>query len=444
MKNKLVFAGVILILLFMGIAAGSVVYSAIVLATWLNYAIINQWLPYVMVTIIIILTIITGYFTARFISQCRMNEIPKLKESEIVPITVIIPALNEERTIVKCVDSIMEADYPRDKLDVIIAYEVPPRCTDSTPELVGQLAKKYPNVKLMPNQDGHQGTKAGAINNSLGIASGTIIGIYDADHTIEKSALLRVSARFAMHDDLACLGGKVTIRDINYNWFTALIGNECTVLNNFSRYISQLFTGRHMVYGSNLFIKKDVLEKIGGFDESSLTEDCDLGMKLTFGNYNMMIDYSIKSYEQPAITARDWWHQRVRWTWGGISVLRKYQKPEFSGGELNKKSIKTFLLYSLGTTGILFSIVLMGFVGFMLYMNMMTPLILLLSAAPLAVLFAAESIADFCEGRGSVLDMAISIFIRPFIIYVYSLVGVYAVVMEALSKERVWHPNRRI
>jgi hypothetical protein len=125
-------------------------------------------------------------------------------------------------------------------------------------------------------------------------------------------------------------------------------------------------------------------------------------------------------------------------------VLRKYQKPEFSGGELNKKSIKTFLLYSLGTTGILFSIVLMGFVGFMLYMNMMTPLILLLSAAPLAVLFAAESIADFCEGRGSVLDMAISIFIRPFIIYVYSLVGVYAVVMEALSKERVWHPNRRI
>jgi len=444
MRNKLVFACVILILFLMGIAAGSVVYSAIILATWLNYAIIDQWLPYAMVTIIIILTVITGYFTARFISQCRMNEIPKLKESDILPITIIIPALNEERTIVKCVDSIMAADYPRDKLEVVIAYEVPPRCTDSTPEIVKQLANKYPNVRLVPNEDGHRGTKAGAINNSLAMASGTIIGIYDADHTIEKSALLRVSARFAMHSDLTCLGGKVTIGDINYNWFTALIGNECTVLNNFSRYISQLFTGRHMVYGSNLFIKKDVLEKIGGFDESSLTEDCDLGMKLTFGNYNMMIDYSVKSYEQPAITARDWWHQRVRWTWGGISVLRKYKKPDASSGELNKKSIKTFLLYSLGTTGILFSIVLMGFVGFMLYMNMMTPLILLLSAAPLAVLFAAESIADFCEGRGSVRDMAISIFIRPFIIYVYSLVGVYAVVMEALNKERVWHPNRRI
>ena len=444
MRSKLVFAGVILLLFLMGIAAGSIVYSAVLLATWLNYAIINQWLPFAMVVIIVILTVVTGYFTARFISQCRMNEIPQLKESEILPITVIIPALNEERTIVKCVDSIMAADYPRDKLEVIIAYEVPPRCTDSTPALALQLAKKYPQVKPAPNDNGHSGSKAGAINNSLGLAKGTIIGIYDADHTIENSALLRVSAQFSMHPDLDCLGGKVTIRDINYNWFTALIGNECTVLNNFSRYISQLFTGRHMVYGSNLFIKKDVLEKIGGFDEASLTEDCDLGMKLTFGNYNMMIDYSIKSYEQPAITVRDWWHQRVRWTWGGISVLRKYQKPEASGGNLERKRIKTFLLYSLGTTGILFSIVLMGFVGFMLYMNMMTPLILLLSAAPLAVLFAAESIADFCEGRGSVRDMAISIFIRPFIIYVYSLVGVYAIVMEALNRERVWHPNQRM
>jgi hypothetical protein len=86
----------------------------------------------------------------------------------------------------------------------------------------------------------------------------------------------------------------------------------------------------------------------------------------------------------------------------------------------------------------------MGFVGFMLYMNVLTPLILLILVAPLCVLFAAESIVDFCEGRGSVIDMAISIFIRPFIIYVYSLVGVYALVMDALSSDRVWYQSQRI
>jgi cellulose synthase/poly-beta-1,6-N-acetylglucosamine synthase-like glycosyltransferase len=444
MKNKLVFAGVLLVLFIMGAAAGSVVYSAIYLASWVNYTLLKEWLPYVLVIIIAAVTVITAYFTYRFIRQCRMFELPKLKEEDILRMTIVIPAMNEELTIVQCVDSIMSADYPKDKLEVIIAHEVPPRCTDSTPALALDLAKKYANVKVVPNENGHQRSKAGAINNCMGKVSGEIIGIYDADHVIEKSALLRASAQFAANKGLACLGGKVIIRDIKYNWFTFLVGNESTVLNNFSRYISQLFTGRHMVYGSNLFIRKDVLDKIGGFDETTLTEDCDLGMKLVFGNYDMKVDYSIKSYEQPAITVQDWWRQRVRWTWGGISVLKKYSKEDTSNGPLNWNSIKTFLLYSLGTTGILFSIVLMGFVGFMFYKGVLTPLILLILVAPLSVLFAAESIVDFCEGRGSVLDMALSIFIRPFLIYVYSLVGVYAVVMDALNKDRVWYQSQRI
>jgi cellulose synthase/poly-beta-1,6-N-acetylglucosamine synthase-like glycosyltransferase len=354
--------------------------------------------------------------------------------------TIIVPTLNEERTIVQCVDSLLAMDYPRDKLEIIIAHEVPPRCTDSTPALAARLAEKYDNVKVAPNSDGHQGTKAGAINNCLGMASGAIIGIYDADNVVSPDALLRASAQFSEDKGLACLGGKVIIRNVNYNWFTAIVGNECAVINNFSRYVSQLFTGRHMVYGSNLFIRKDVLATMGGFDESTLTEDCDLGMKLIYGNYNMKIDYSVKSYEQPAVTLTDWWRQRVRWTWGGISVLKKYMRADAAHG----KSIKTFLLYSLGTTGILFSIVLMGFVGFMLYMDVLTPLILFICLAPLSVLFTAESIVDFCEGRGSALDMALSIFIRPFLIYAYSLVGVYAVVMDAVDNERVWYQSRRI
>ncbi|HTX43104.1 MAG TPA: glycosyltransferase family 2 protein, partial [Methanocella sp.] len=84
------------------------------------------------------------------------------------------------------------------------------------------------------------------------------------------------------------------------------------------------------------------------------------------------------------------------------------------------------------------------FVGFMLYMDVLTPLILLICLAPFSVLFAAESIVDFCEGRGSAIDMVLSIFIRPFLIYAYSLVGVYAIVMDAVDKERVWYPSQRI
>lgn len=443
MKNKLVFAIVVMVLFAMGAAAGSLAYSAIYLASWVNHVIINEWLPYVLFIIIAAVTVITAYFTYRFIRQCQMIELPKLAESEILPMTIIIPALNEERTIAQCVDSLMAADYPREKIEIIIAHETAPKCKDSTPQLAARLAEKYGNVKVVPNGNGHQGTKAGAINNCMKEASGTIVGIYDADNVVSPDALLRASAQFARHPDLACMGGKVIIRNVNYNMFTTTMGNECAVINNFSRYVSQLFTGRHMVYGSNLFIRKDVLERMGGFNEATLTEDCDLGMKLIYGNYNMTIDYSVKSYEQPAVTLTDWWHQRVRWTCGSFSVLKDYTRTGIAGNT-RSKSIKTFLLYSLGTTGVLFSIVLMGFVGFMLYMDVLTPLVMLLCLAPLAVLFAAASIVDFIEGRGSITDTVLSLVIRPFLIFAYSLVGVYALVMDAMDRERVWYPNQRI
>lgn len=443
-KNKLVFAIVLIILLMMGVTAGSIVYSAMYLASWVNSVILQQWIPYASYILLVLAIVVTAYFTLRFARQCRSVEMPSLKDSEILPLTIIIPALNEERTLVSCVDSIMAADYPQDKIELLIAHEVPPRCHDATPQLAESLAARYPNVRVVPNAGEHSGSKAGAINNSLREAKGAIIGIYDADHIIEKDALLRAAAQFAANPWLACLGGKVIVRDVSYNWFTTLVGNECAVINNFSRYISQMFTGRHLIYGSNLFIKKDALESIGGFDETSLTEDCDLGMKLIFQNYGMKIDYAIKSYEQPAVSVRDWWHQRVRWTWGGISVLKKYLKIYSAEGKVTARSVRAFIMYSLSTAGLLFSMILIGFMGFMLYAGVVPPAIFLICCAPFAVLFAAESLVDFCEGRGSVPDMVLSIFVRPWVIYVYSIVGVYAVVMDALNVEGKWYESKRI
>lgn len=444
MKNKILFALVLLVLLAMGVAAGSLVYSAFYLAIWVNRVIIQQWIPYASYILLAIIVLVTAYFTLRFVRQCSARDMPSLEDKDILPLTIIIPALNEECTLVPCVESIIAADYPHDKLEILIAHEVAPKCHDATPQLARQLAEKYSCVKVLPNEGEHKGSKAGSINNCMETMKGTIIGIYDADHIIEKDALLRASAQFAADPGLACLGGKVIVRDTNYNIFTLIVGNECAVINNFSRYISQLFSGRHLVYGSNLFMRKEALERIGGFDESSMTEDCDLGMKLIFGNYNMKIDYAIKSYEQPAVTVQDWWHQRVRWTWGGISVLKKYLRIYTAEGVVNARSVRTFLMYSLGTAGLLFSVILMGFVGFMLYMNVLPPVILLLCCAPLAVLFAAESIVEFCEGRGSVPDMVLSIFIRPWVIYAYSIVGVYAVVMDAINAKGRWYESKRI
>jgi cellulose synthase/poly-beta-1,6-N-acetylglucosamine synthase-like glycosyltransferase len=344
MKNKLIFVLVLLMLLAMGVIAGSLVYTTIILASVVNWMLAREWIPIASSTLLALVVIISAYFAIRFIQQSRESDIPGTRPTDLLPMTIIIPTLNEERTIEQCVTSIMKANYSPERLEVFIAHEVPPKCRDSTPELARKLALKYPNVRVVPNDGEHAGSKAGSINNCLQQAKGEIIGIYDADHSVDRNALVRASAQFAADRELSCIGGKVMVRNMNYNLFTTITGNESTVLNNFSRFLSEFLTGNHLIYGSNVFIRKSELERIGGFDESTLTEDCDLGMKLIRTNCRMRIDYAIKSYEQPAVSLRDWWHQRVRWTRGSMDVLRKHLKRS-AKERINLKTLNTIVLY---------------------------------------------------------------------------------------------------
>jgi cellulose synthase/poly-beta-1,6-N-acetylglucosamine synthase-like glycosyltransferase len=229
---------------------------------------------------------------------------------------------------------------------------------------------------------------------------------------------------------------------MDYNLFTFNIGNEYTVINNFSRFFSELVTGAHLIYGSNVFIHKDALERIGGFDEKSLTEDSDLGMRLINMDYRMIVDYTIESYEQPAINWHDWWSQRVRWTRGSVDTLKKYLSK--SKDEINSKVVQTAIVYSLGTIGLLLTVILMGFVGYLLLRGAVPPEAVIAFVTPFAILFAAESLLQMSRGRGSVADLLMSIFVRPWFIFPYTLVGVYAVVLDLINAPRTWEVNQRI
>lgn len=63
-------------------------------------------------------------------------------------ITVICPIYNEERYIAHCIDSILEQDYPKEDLEVILMDGM---SKDRTREIVAEYATKYPFIRLVDN-----------------------------------------------------------------------------------------------------------------------------------------------------------------------------------------------------------------------------------------------------------------------------------------------------
>lgn len=63
-------------------------------------------------------------------------------------LSVIVPIYNEEKYIAKCIDSILEQDYPKDDLEIILADGM---SKDRTREIVAEYTDKYPFIRLIDN-----------------------------------------------------------------------------------------------------------------------------------------------------------------------------------------------------------------------------------------------------------------------------------------------------
>lgn len=115
--------------------------------------------------------------------------------SEYMPkITVVIPAYNIETLLEKCVISVAEQDYPKDKLEVIIVDD---GSTDSTGELCDKLSSAYENVTVLHKENGGSSS---ARNLGIEHATGDYIGFVDSDDFVDKG-MYRALAEAAVKYD---------------------------------------------------------------------------------------------------------------------------------------------------------------------------------------------------------------------------------------------------
>lgn len=96
-------------------------------------------------------------------------------------LSVIVPIYNEEKYIAKCIDSMLEQDYPKDDLEIILADGM---SKDRTREIVAGYTAKYPFIRLIDNPNR---IAPWAMNLGIKEAKGDVIMRLDAHATYEKN-----------------------------------------------------------------------------------------------------------------------------------------------------------------------------------------------------------------------------------------------------------------
>lgn len=246
-------------------------------------------------------------------------------------VSVIVPAYNEEKTIGKCIKSILNLSYPKHLLEVIVVND----CSADKTEQMARGFGKY-GVKVLSNKS-NKG-KAYSLNRGIKAATGSLVACMDADSIVDKKALQNMVGYF---EDkwVGCVTPAVKV--LKPKNLLERVQHVEYLLNVFLRKMLAFVDAVHVSPGVFSVYRKDVILDSGGFDEDTLTEDMEIALKIHKAGYRIENSVNAVSYTVCPAKWKELFVQRLRWYRGAFDNMYKYKEMMF-----NKKygNLGVFLL----------------------------------------------------------------------------------------------------
>ena len=287
--------------------------------------------------------------------------------AEYPMVTVMVPAHNESIVIRKTMESLLKFDYPKDKYEIIVIND---NSSDDSAQVLKNIQVNNPRARIIViNTDNIVGGKgkSNALNIALSVASGSVIAIYDADNTPEKQALKILVENLMSDDKLGAVIGKFRTRNKYASLLTRFVNIETLAyqcMNQAGRYF---FFKLCTIPGTNYVIRRELIDRMGGWDVNALAEDTEISFRLYRMGYYIKFMPLAVTWEQEPQKLKQWFKQRTRWVKGNLYVLKNNFKYAFDpkAGRMRLDVIYYALVYLTMFTSLIFSdmIFIIGILG---------------------------------------------------------------------------------
>lgn len=282
-----------------------------------------------------------------------------IKQSPLAPpVTLLVPAHNEEKSICVALKNLLDLDYP--ELEIIVIND---GSTDSTfshlsrvfslravrtvyvPQAksatVRGVYRSGTDARLLVIDKEAGGSKADAINAGLNVSSSPYICVVDADSVLERDALIRIMVP-VLKDPKRVVSAGGIVRVLNGAEVEAgrirRIRLPRTAIEALQvvEYLRAFLIGREAWARANMLMiisgafgvfRTDLVREIGGYRSAAIGEDFDLVARLHRHLLEKRIDYRIEFVPDPVCWTevpsdfQSLGRQRARWQKGLFDVL---------------------------------------------------------------------------------------------------------------------------
>ncbi len=334
--------------------------------------------------IYLVLFFVSLYEVVQFLKRTFFSDYQQILQSDMTwPISVLVPAFNEEKTIVETVRSLQSVDYGEfeiiiinddstdqtlralieafdlRRLDKVYKRSIPTRPVRG---VYGSL--QYPGLHVI---DKERGGKADALNAGINLARYPLFCSIDADSVIEDNALLRVVKPFMEHPtEMVAVGGIVRIAngcEVHEGRIARVrLPGRALPIFQVVEYLRAFLTGRVgwsvmrsllIISGAFGLYKKSEVVEVGGYDPESETEDLELVVRLHENCRRKKMKYRIVFVPDPVCwtevpsSLKVLRRQRSRWHRGLLQSLwdhkRMLMNPRY--GNVGLMTLPYFILF---------------------------------------------------------------------------------------------------
>lgn len=311
---------------------------------------------YLIKTVLFILSLLLLTFVIfKFILFCKGMQICDLKKNtpekkilinEFPIYTVLIPLFKEQEVLKNLVEALKDLEYPHSKLDIKLLFE-----EEDTNTIAFARSLNLPDYfEFIVVPKSFPQSKPKALNYGLQLARGYYLVIYDAEDKPESDQLLKAIKQFdSLPDSYVCLQAKLNFFNVHENWLSKMFTFDYSLWFDFFLPALEHFDFVIPLGGTSNHFKVSALKELSGWDPYNVTEDADLGMRISMMNCDIGLIHST-TFEEANINVISWIKQRSRWLKGYMQTWFVYMRtPIKLIKEIGFKKFLSFQLFIGGT-----------------------------------------------------------------------------------------------
>jgi len=243
----------------------------------------------------------------------KLFEVEELKE--FPSLSVLIPAFNEEDTIQDTIKAVLNSDYPKDKLDILVIND---GSTDKTLE----RAREF-DVRVL---DKKNSGKADSLNQALEMVDSEFVAVVDADSYPVENAFKNIISHF--NEKTGGVTSCILVKNPK-NLLEKMQSAEYTFIS-WARKLLEFIGCVYVTPGALSIYRSKALKGVGGFDTKNMTEDIEITWRLLRNKYEIGMCLAAKVFTVPPKKFMQYWRQRLRWHLGGLQTFLKYKNTLFN------------------------------------------------------------------------------------------------------------------